>query len=281
MKRNRIFGFDFDSRVYTLDPIGENWEEHVKQLYQKNQARMIGELRAEWGSMHFDQKLQNFKDLGAKPFSVVAFHNRLYSQCREAFILGKYYPALTGVCALGERVLNYLVLGLREHFKTSPLYKRIYNKDSIDNWQLAIDVLTEWEILTPDADANFRILSGLRNDAIHFNMDTEVNARALALEALLVFGHIVENQFAALGDLPWIFVTAGEIYVKKEYEEDCFIQLVYMPNTVRVGYMHGVSSFYPLQIEDDHEYEDRAISDEEYVALRQSYKDAPRASSKV
>lgn len=132
MKRYRILSFDFDTRVRTLDPIPEEWEERVKALHRQNRERTIAGLKLEFGSLRFEEKLQNFIDIGAKPFSVLAFHNRFYAQARSAFVQCQYYPALTGVCALGERVLNHLVLGLRDHYKASASYKRVYRKGSFD-----------------------------------------------------------------------------------------------------------------------------------------------------
>jgi hypothetical protein len=71
----------------------------------------------------------------------VAFHNVFFNQVRDSFVIGSYYPALTAACALGERILNHLVLGLRDSFRTAEEYKRVYRKDSFDNWMIPIDVL--------------------------------------------------------------------------------------------------------------------------------------------
>lgn len=119
MRRFRIPGMDFDSRALTLEPIPEHWEEQVKILHRQNQERTIGRLKAQYGEAGFDQKLANFRELGSMPFSVVAFHNRFQRQARQAFVHGQYYPALTATCALSERVLNHLVIGLRDDYKSS------------------------------------------------------------------------------------------------------------------------------------------------------------------
>ncbi len=274
MKRHRIFAFDFDTRAHTLAPIPDEWEEPVKQQHRQNQARTIDGLREQFGAADFEEKFQNFRDLGAKPLSIVAFHNRFYEQSRRAFVQCQYYPALTGITALGERVLNHLVLGLRDYYKGSEIYKRIYRKDSFDNWELAIDALNEWNVLTPETDAHFRTLLKLRNEAVHFNPGTEENDRALALEALAVFGRIVESQFAALGQVPWLFVPPGEIYIRKEWEQSPFIQLVYLPSTMKVGYRHKVISAFPWKVEDVDNYEADEVSDEEFAALRKDHQNA-------
>jgi hypothetical protein len=172
------------------------------------------------------------------------------------------------VVALGERILNHLVLGLREHFKASAVYRRVYRKDSFDNWELALDALHEWEVLTPEAEYLFRQLWKQRNDALHFNVETEVNDRALALQALTLFGRIVEAQFSCFGAHPWLFTPPGEVYLRRDWEHRPFIQLVYIPNALHVGYKHRFVSAFPWHIEDDEAYEPREISDEEFTELR-------------
>ena len=218
MKRYRVIVVDFDSRALTLDTIQEHWEEHVKELHRQNQQRLIARLRAEFGELAFDAKLANFKELGAKPFSVVAFHNRFLSQARQAFFHCFYYPALTGACALGERILNHLILALRDSYKSHPLYKKVYRKESFDYWPLAIEVLSEWDVLTPEATESFRQLNEKRNNALHFNVATEINDRELALEAIKNVEEIVSHQFSGFGLLPWLLPVPGECYIKKEYE---------------------------------------------------------------
>jgi hypothetical protein len=268
MKRYRIVGFDFDTRVRFFDPISEAWEEQVKAMHRENRDSTIAGLKSEFGEFRFEEKLQNFVDLGAKPFSVLAFHNLFYAQARSAFVQCQYYPALTGVCALGERVLNHLVLGLRGHFKASASYKHVYRKDSFDRWEVAIDALAEWDVLTTDAEEHFRQLCKLRNNALHFNLETERNVRNDALNALLTFGKVVDTQFAALGQLPWLFMPPGEVYIRKAWEARPFVRLVYVPNAIHVGPMHQIVSVFPWRVADPHEYEQVEVSDEEFTRLR-------------
>jgi hypothetical protein len=267
MKRHRVIVVDFDSRAITLDTIQEHWEEQVKELHRQNQERLIARLRAEFGELAFDAKLANFKELGAKPFSVVAFHNRFLSQARQAFVHCLYYPALTGACALGERILNHLILGLRDSYKSHPLYKKVYRKDSFDYWPLVIDVLSEWGVLTPEATASFRLLNEKRNNALHFNLATEINDRQLALEAIKNVEEVVSHQFSGFGLLPWLLPAPGECYIKREYEPSPFVQLIYLPNCVYLGYKHVVTSVFPWAFQDFDDYPNQEVSDEEFLAL--------------
>jgi hypothetical protein len=271
MKRYRVIVLDFDSRALTLEPIQEHWEEQVKELHRQNQARTIARLQAEFGEVGFENKLENFKALGAKPFSVVAFHNRFLAQSRHAFVTGQYYPALTGVCALGERILNHLIIGLRDSYRSHPLYKKVYRKESFDYWPFAIDVLSEWGVLTPEAGASFRLLNEKRNNALHFNLTTELNDCQLALEAIQNLEEVVTHQFSGFGTLPWLLPSPGECFIRKDHELSPFVQLVYLPNCVRLGYKHIVTRAFPWEFHDPDDYPEHELSDEEYLRLRQEF----------
>ena len=140
--------------------IDESWTEEIKQNWQENKAEIEAGLITQYGQDHAAKKRQNFTDLGMKPISILAFHNAFLDQVRVAFVVDSYYPALTGACALGERILNHLVLRLRDHFKATPEYKRVYRKESFDNWGLAIDTLESWDVLRSETAEAFRELEG-------------------------------------------------------------------------------------------------------------------------
>jgi hypothetical protein len=273
MKRYRNFGFDFDTSVHSLTlDIQDSWEEHVKALHRKNRDETERWLVQVYGESSFKHKRQNFIDLGPKPLSILAFHNRFFEQIRVSFVMGAYYPALTASCALGERILNYLILILRDEFKITTEYKRVHNKDSFDNWDTAIDTLEAWDVLLPEVVIEFRKLRDGRNRAIHFRPEVDANDRTLALEAIANLGRILGNQFCAFGPQPW-FITGvpGEIYIKKEWEIRPFIQKVYLPNCLAVGPSHKVESVMPWVVKDDYLYEEREVSDDEFCSLRKTY----------
>lgn len=203
MKRYRIFPFfDFDTRARTLDPINDEWEEKVKEQHRANRENTLRNLRHEFGEQHAEQKVQNFIDLGSKPFSVIAFHNKFFAQARHAFVVGSYYPALAGACALGERILNHLIINLRESYRSSDEYKTIYRKDSFDDWSLAINVLESWEVLLPEVVSKYQDLKDLRNRSIHFRPETDSNDREMALEAIKLLQQIIGEQFSGFGPQP-------------------------------------------------------------------------------
>ena len=150
MKRYRVIFIDFDSRAVSLTrEINPDWEQEVQELHRKNKSSVQQSIICEYGAIGYEQKIIDFRDAGIIPFSVISFHNRFFKQVRDSFVIGAYYPALTSACALGERILNHLILGLRDSFRASPEYKQVYRKDSFDNWAIAIDILEAWSIWVP------------------------------------------------------------------------------------------------------------------------------------
>lgn len=272
MKRYRIVTMDFDSRAFILsEQIKPDWEKGVKENWIENKRKVASGLIAEFGEVAYPAKINNFIELGKKPFSVVAFHNKFYQQARDAFVIGSYYPALTGICALGERILNHLILKLRTYFQSTAEYKKVYNKDSFDDWDKAIGVLSNWKILRPDPKLRFLELKRIRHDNIHFGYSTDYNDRQYAIEALLKMTEIIKGQFGAAGPLPWFIPNAkGVTYIKKEYENDPYVKEIYLPSCALVGPNHRMEfNNDQLKVVDEEEYEDRDVSDAEFIALAQ------------
>lgn len=275
MKRYRILSLDFDNRVRMLvDPIRDEWEENVKSLHYENRRKTEQGIIAQYGEIAAEQKKKNFIELEAKPFSIVAFHNKFFEQVRTSFIMEAYYPSLTAACALGERILNHLVLILRDDYKSTPEYKKIYRKYSFDDWSLAINTLASWKVLLPNVKERFIELMDMRNKAIHFRPETDLNDRESALNAVLCLQNIIGAQFSGFGNQPW-FITGipGESYIKGEWENQPFIKKVYLSNCVYVGHKNYIEAMYPkLIVNDKFDYSNEGISDEEFVRLRNEAK---------
>jgi len=226
----------------------------------------------EYGIHDSAQKLQNFRELGPALPSILSFHNNFMRQIRGSFVIGSYYPALTGACALGERILNHLLLNLREFYISTPEYKRVYNKESFDDWDIPIETLTTWGILLPDVVTNFSSLKKQRHRTLHFDPSTDHNDRELALCAIKTLAAIINDQFSALEPKPW-FIPAnmGIAFIKRECEELPFIKVVYLPSCRLVGPRHTLEmSPNGWVARDDHPYEDKRITDEEFIQLFQN-----------
>lgn len=275
MKRYRILQFDFDSRVHSLTmEIKKEWDEKVKKQHLQNKRQMERGLIAQYGADNANIKKQNLIDLGPKPVSILAFHNKFFEQIRSSFIIGSYYPALIGACALGERILNHLIIKLRDYYKSMSEYKKVYKKDSFDNWTLAINTLENWNVLLPEVADKFRELEKKRHESIHFRPDVDKNDRELALSAIHCLQEIIKNQFSGFGPQPWfITLIPGEIYIKKEWENHPFIKRIYLPNCLLVGPKHIIKQIIPrVEVEDALDYEEKNISDEAFAKLRKDNK---------
>ena len=281
MKRFRILNPDFDTRASILSmEIKETWEPSVRECWTRNQQMIRHGLLVEYGAHAHEQKLKNFVELGPLPFSVVSFHNTFFRQARNAFIVGAYYPSLTAVCALGERVLNHLILKLRDNFKSTREYPLVRSEKAFSNWKIAIDTLESWDVLLPNTVPLFRKLRGIRNRAIHFNLETERTTRATALSALQLFSSIVEEQFSASGNVPWYIPNGiGLFFVQKAFEKNPFVAQVVLPNCALVGPAHDIQKNvhgHWIAV-DTATYPDRNVTDNEYIEL---FKKAQSAKSR-
>jgi hypothetical protein len=199
--------------------------------------------------------------------SLVTYHNEMHQQARTAFVVGAYYPALVAACALGERILNHLVLDLRDHFRGSSHYRKIYNKDSFDNWERSVQMLTDWKVLLPEAAKNFLKLETLRHRSVHFNPETYTTMRQDALSALELLGRIISRQFGYFGGQPWFIEhTPGAQFIKSEYESHPFVLTYLIPISGFVGIYYGMelvgSSWVHLDYTD---YGNGTLSDEEFA----------------
>jgi len=257
-------------RVAREDPLLRHRRfSYSRGMHEQNRANIRRNLELDLGALDAERKVENLKTLGAEPFSVVAYHNRYMSQARRAFIIGSYYPALTAICALGERILNHLVLGLRDQFRSTPEYKEVYRIKSLDDWRVAIETLERWKVLRPETAILFESLRDIRNDTLHFRKKLDDDERSEALRALRLMAEIVDGQFGILATVPWLIpCDMGIAFVRKSAEDNPFVRLVYLPSCALVGPKHTLewrdTRFEAL---DDYAYEDREITDEEFIEL--------------
>ncbi len=277
MKRYRVLSLQLDSRAGWLNaPHEEHWGETEKEAHWKSQESIRDGLVDEFGRLNFDRKEKDFADLGMMPLSIVAFHNNFLAQIRTAFTSCAYYPALTGACALGERILNHLVLLLRDDHKQTPEYKNVYKKKSFDSWDLMIRTISSWGVILPETTASFKKLHGVRNDAIHFHPETDTNDRELALGAIRLLNEVIAHQFPFMGTQPWFIPgSVGESYIRKEWEASPFIQKVYLPICALLGPGHWLvvepGVFHPR----DWTYHEKEITDEEFIQMRKDHHARP------
>ncbi len=262
---------DFDTRSFVLETkIEDHWDVNTKASWVVNKAKMRAALKLEFGENDFEVKIQNFVDIGTKPFSIIAYHNDFFAQARNAFVIGCYYASLTAACALGERILNHLIIDLRDDFKHTPQYKQIYRKSSFDNWDAAIGVLKAWKVLLPDVSEEFKKLQALRHRSIHFNQETYVNLRRDALAALHHIRCIIEQQFGWFCKQPWyIEGTQGHQFIKRSFESNPFVRRYFLPQCPLVGPLFAINfdANHNAQFIDREDYGSGVWTDEEFKEL--------------
>ena len=85
MKRSRILGWDFDTRVIALTQLEDFYAKSPSKQLKTQIDQIKNGLVNYYGSRRFEFKLQNLKDIGPKQFSIIRYHNVLLEQIRESF----------------------------------------------------------------------------------------------------------------------------------------------------------------------------------------------------
>ena len=203
--------------------------------------------------------------------SVVDFHNQCLEQCRTAFVCGQYYPALTSAFALAERMLVHLVNGLRPRYCDKSSRQALYAWEQKQDAYMALELLLAWQVVRSEvADMWLELQVGLKN-RLYVNNEDLLYKRDLAFEVLTQVEDIISLQFAGAGDLPWLFAVNDEYYIRKEFEQHPFIQLVYLPSSVRLGPRHHIKRVFPWEFTDAEDEIEHGISDEEFAKLRMEF----------
>lgn len=267
-RRYMVYSMDFDSRAIFLEDCEDGWDQKPKEMHEANRQKVISELKVEFGGHGIEGKTDNFRKIGTKPFSLVAYHNLLFDDVRRAFIIGSYYPALVGACALAERLLNHLIIDLREFYKDSQIYKKVYRKNSFDNWELALSALKEWQAIKEETLSEFAALKHLRHRSIHFNPATYSTIKGDALAAVVHLTKIIDLQFSAWGLHPWLIEgTRGFVFIKREWECNPFVEKYVIPNATLVGPYFSMGFGNGPEVSDHLTYGSKTLSDEEFCAL--------------
>ena len=260
MKRHVFIPQDFNYAVNTLNlnPPDESWDDLRKESYHQNQDRIIQRLQLQYGPDRFFQKLENFKEIGALPASVISYHNDFFRQIRDSFVQESYYTALTGACALGERIYSHLIFDLRNSYSAPDFYKDVKNKNSFQNWDKAIKCLETWGVFQEPV---------ISQEFLHFGADIYKNLRNDALKALRHLSKIIELQFSGHNRPCMIENTR---FIKKSFESIPFIQRYYLPQCPLVSPDHNLLRLNNggWLVFDRENYEDKEVSDREYASLR-------------
>jgi len=275
MKRYRFFQFNIDSsrNLYTA-----NIPEPIKTEYQEQHEEF---LRAEYGTNNFDHKFDHWREIPTPVLSVLGEHTQLLKDIERAYVSGGLYPAMTGACCLGERIFNQVILSVRDEYKSHEHYKEIHKYQTIIKWELGIETMSNFGIISDETAAKYRELHQIRIQGVHFQAKTQ-DLGALAKRAIELINGIVADMFGIVPQnrcISWCEVP-GEIYLRKEYESDPFVKKFYLPATVLVGYKHRVATENGKNVlRDASDYPDTEISDEEFVRLRKEFNSYQKSSA--
>lgn len=254
---HRVLGYAFDATVNNLKPdIPDAHKQEIKK-----------HLENKWWANDFDKKIERFIKLDLSFIGVPDEYYHLLQPIISSYCCGYFYPAMTSAWALWERILNRLLIKLREYYKKSKHYKKIYNKRSFDKWEYPIEVLKDWWVISDEVAKLFLKLKKYRNDSIHYNegYDFENNSHA----AIKILAQIIDSQFNYMSrkDLFWVFDIPGEIWLKTDVVEMPFVKEFILPHcSLLWPYCEPNSSppkswdTFPL----------KPFSDEEFINLRKN-----------
>lgn len=268
MKRHRFLNFYIDSTKslfsdITSTPLMEKYKEEEKDFFIQK-----------YGTINFEEKFERWLSVPTPNLSIVDEHTHLLRDIEDAYISNSLYAALTGACCLGERIFNQIIIRVKESYRSTPEYKAIYNKDSVNDWILAINTLYNWGIIKSETKNRYQRLAKLRTESVHFQ-DKKQDLISMAKDAIRLINEIVSDLFQLNKEKDFLiwFEVPGELYLKKAAESVPFIQAFYIPCAPLVGYKHDLETIkdFKVKIVDPTAYPNEDVSDKEFVRLRNEY----------
>jgi hypothetical protein len=251
----RVLSFSLDTRVTIFN----------HKALDKQQADLISSFKKEWGELNFDAKLERYKKLNLSLIGIPGEYYDLLWGVISSYCCGLFYPAMTSCGALGERILNQLILKTRGYYKSSEHYKKIYRKQSFDQWDKVIVILKDWKVISNDIAELFTKLKVYRNDSIHYNdgYDFEKNSH----DALMYLAQIIDKLFnyTSRKDLFWVFDISGEIWVRNNVVNDPFVKEFVLPHCLHLTPFCEPTSTPPIK---GMNAPTKPLSDKEFIRIR-------------
>lgn len=273
--------FNTQARLIT-DEINPDWEPEIIAQHEENRRLARVRLIHEFGNDEHERKIQDYGAVGVAPWSVVDQHNVFMGQIRDAFAFGAYYPALVGACALGERLLNEIVIRLRDSYSDHPATQKVATQKTFNDWVICVEALFEWSVVDDPLATKFNDLRKLRNRSVHYGKHlVGSNARVDALHAVLLVQEIVQSLFTPHGGPPrFVAGVSGHSFLALASEDEPFIREFILPASLllsphfRMEFNHSTGWF---DVYDDDTYQDKfpTLTDDEFADHRQH----PRRSS--
>jgi len=172
-------------------------------------------LKTVLGHNNFEEKLERWLRIDYPPLGLIDEYPQKITQIINTYSAGYFYPAVTSACCLAERILNRLILKTRGHLKNDPNYKRIYRKESFDDWGKMIDIIKDWGLVPEKAIVTMKELMPIRHQSIHYN--ETFNFEAIAPEVINKLISDITEIFGVINrkDIYLVFDIPGEIWVRQ------------------------------------------------------------------
>jgi hypothetical protein len=248
---------------FFIDTIKNFYFQASADIQAQERENMKGLLIPAHGANRIDEKVDRYFSFKPPDFVIETEFHPMLREVQDAYVSSYYYPSLTGACCIAERILNLLMLRLRDYHKSSRWYKKIYNKNSFDNWDLCIKVLRDWGILSAGLSDTFDELKEIRHQSIHFQDLPDLEARSI--NALKEVMKVTDSLFGMRAD---VLFMHGHFFIKKEKEADPLVREFYIPRSHYVGYRYRIENRNgQATIVDNDVYEDQEVTDEEFVQL--------------
>jgi len=262
MRRYRVARFMIDGTRGTLtnEKIPAEHKEHI-----------IERIKEGHGTDDHEAKLKRYLDLKPPNFMVVPDYVNILNEIRDSYVSGYLYAGLTASCCLGERILNTLIINLRDYYKKRRQYNWAKRSDSFTDWKQCIDTLLEWKVFSNDNAKDFRDLLDIRHASIHFDKLLDIEARSLIAVNLILK---ITNDLFGVNDLNF-FWTPGVPFVRKNREKEPVVREFILPNCAFVTYNHTVelgSEIGKMILRDDPSVPDKDVTDEEFIELVKKFR---------
>ncbi len=263
MRRYRVARFMIDGTRQSLnnEKFPREYKDHI-----------IQRIKERYGTHDHDAKMKRYLDLKPPNFMVMPDYVNILNEIRDSYISGYLYAALTASCCLGERILNTLIIRLRDHYKKSRRYKWAKKSDSLTDWKQCIDTLLVWNVFSEDTGNDFRKLLDIRHESIHFDKLLDVEAKSTKTANLIMK---ITNDLFGVNDLNF-FWTPGVPFVRKHRESEPIVRMFILPNCARVTYKHTVelgAEIGKFIILDDQSVPHKEVTDEEFIELVKKFRE--------